>query len=317
MNEPVYRIENLTKVYEKSGVTANSNINLKISPGQIFGIFGPNGAGKTTLVKQMAGLIKPSSGNISLNGQNIITNPDLIPHHISYFSQTPWILWSHRVWEAIYFTGLFRGLTKKEAKKQTDSLLLQLGLESIRYHLMERISEGQSKMLGIATALIGYRPVMILDEPTNHLDPANRAMLWNTLTELCQSRGTTIILVTHNITEAEKIVDQVAIIDKGQLIASGTPGELKSAISDRIRLMISSKDKTPGIMPGCLEKQNGAHELKPGYWTIQVKREEAADKLSSIMSSTDFENLEDIRMLTTTLEDVYLHYGGRSSDFIH
>ncbi len=315
MSNPVYRIENLTKIYKKSGVTANNQIDLEIPEGVIYGIFGPNGAGKTTLIKQMAALIKPTSGRILLNNTDIIKDPSFVPHYISYFSQTPWILWSHKVWEAIYFTGIFRGLSRVDAKKETDKLLMQLGLDSIRYSLMERISEGQSKMLGIATALIGDRQVMILDEPTNHLDPSNRALLWNTLKELCRTKGTTIILVTHNIHEADNIVDHVAIVDRGTLIASGTPGELKSAVSDKIRLMLTAKEKIPGVKPECLKHNSDAFEIKPGYWTIQVTKSEASEKLGSIMHSTDFDSLEDIRMLTTTLEDVYLHFGGRDSDF--
>ena len=194
MMHTVYKINHLTKIYKTGNVLANDDISLEIKQGEIFGIFGPNGAGKTTLVRQMAGLIKPSSGSIYLNGINVIQNPEAIPHYTAYFAQAPWILWSVKVWETIFFTGIFRGLSKKHAKEQTETLLTELGLSEIRNRLMQTISGGQSKMLGIAATLIGSRPILILDEPTNELDPINRAKIWNLFSKLCRDNHVTIIL---------------------------------------------------------------------------------------------------------------------------
>lgn len=313
--QPVYEINNLTKIYRNGNVPANDSISLEIKAGEIFGIFGPNGAGKTTLVKQMAGLLKPTSGSISLMGIDVIRHPKIIPIHAAYFAQAPWILWSLKVRETIYYTGLFRGMARKEAGEQTEKLLVELGLNDIRDRLMEKLSGGQSKLLGIATVLIGNRPILILDEPTNDLDPLNRKKLWNMFSRLCREQGVTIILVTHNVLEAEQVVDRVIIVDKGRIIAMGTPGELKAKVDDRIRIEIKFK---AGVsfdprrsFPGGIDSK----EMGSGKWQLFIPREQVSAVYDRIIKKVTLANLDDFRLTTTTLEDVYIRLGGSSGDF--
>ena len=132
---PVYRIKDLTKIYRNGNVLANDNLSLEVHRGEIFGVFGPNGAGKTTLVRQMAGLIKPTSGSIYLDDIDVIKNPNIIPYYVAYFAQAPWILWSLKVWETIYFTGIFRGMSKKDAREQTDQLLVDSAPPSVKQYV--------------------------------------------------------------------------------------------------------------------------------------------------------------------------------------
>ena len=311
---PVYNIQSLTKIYKDGNVLANDNISLQINQGEIFGVFGPNGAGKTTLVRQMAGLIKPTSGSILLNNIDVVKHPNIIPHYTAYFAQAPWILWSLKVWETIYFTGIFRGLTRKEAKIQTEKLLAELDLYDIRNRLMEKISGGQSRMLGIAAALIGNRPILILDEPTNELDPLNRAKVWGIFAKLCRENGVTIILVTHNVLEAEQVVDRVIIVDKGKIIANGTPGTLKTKVDDRVRIEIKFKQDTPFHIHEFMETFADRKELKPGQWQIFIPKNQVASVYDRIIDKIDIENLDDFRLMTTTLEDVYIRMGGKSTD---
>ena len=163
MTQPVYKINHLTKIYKTGNVLANDDISLEIKQGEIFGIFGPNGAGKTTLVRQMAGLIKPSSGSIHLNDIDVIQNPEAISHYTAYFAQAPWILWSLKVWETIFFTGIFRGLSKKHAKKPW-SLYSLLGVSVIITLVLLGIMWGGYWVLetiGIAPYL-SYRPLEIV-----------------------------------------------------------------------------------------------------------------------------------------------------------
>jgi ABC-2 type transport system ATP-binding protein len=314
LSHPVYSIQSLTKIYKDGNVLANDNISLQIKQGEIFGVFGPNGAGKTTLVKQMAGLIKPTSGSILLNNIDVVKNPNIIPHYTAYFAQAPWILWSLKVWETIYFTGIFRGLTRKEAKSQTEKLLAELDLYDIRNRLMEKISGGQSRMLGIAAALIGNRRVLILDEPTNELDPLNRAKVWGIFSKLCRENGVTIILVTHNVLEAEQVVDRVIIIDKGKIIANGTPGELKAKVDDRVRIEIKFKQDTPFNTHDFMKDFDDCKELKQGRWQIFIPKNRVASVYDRIIKKINIENLDDFRLMTTTLEDVYIQMGGKITD---
>jgi ABC-2 type transport system ATP-binding protein len=310
---PVYRIKDLTKIYRNGNVLANDNLSLQVHRGEIFGVFGPNGAGKTTLVRQMAGLIKPTSGSIYLDDIDVIKNPKIIPYYVAYFAQAPWILWSLKVWETIYFTGIFRGMSKKDAKDQTEQLLVELGIYDIRDRLMERISGGQSRLLGIAAALIGCRPVLILDEPTNELDPINRARVWGIFSRLCREKNVTIILVTHNVLEAEQVVDRVMIVDKGKIIANGTPGELKNMVDDRVRIEIKFKPNSPIDPHEFIKSFDDYKQLNTGKWQIFIPKKEVASVYNRIINKIDIENLDDFRMMTTTLEDVYIRMGGGSS----
>jgi ABC-type multidrug transport system ATPase subunit len=317
MTSPVYKIEGLTKIYKNGNVLANDNLNLEVNPGEIFGIFGPNGAGKTTLVRQMAGLIRPTSGSILLNGIDVVKNPKAIPYSVAYYAQAPWILWSLKVWETIYFTGIFRGLSKKQAAEETERLLHDLGLNGIRSRLMERISGGQSRLLGIAAALIGLRPVLILDEPTNELDPMNRVKIWDLLAGLCRKKRVTIILVTHNVLEAEQVVDRVMIIDKGKIIAHGTPGELKAKVDDRVRIEIKFKPGTPAGQLEVIRSFEHSSQLNNGKWQVFIPKPQVASVYNRILEKIDIDNLDDFRLMTTTLEDVYIRMGGSKTDEFH
>lgn len=310
--EAVYTINKLTKIYTHGNhkILANDNISLDIRPGEIFGVFGPNGAGKTTLVRQMAGLIKPSSGQIFLNGGDVVKNPEIIPHHVAYFAQAPWILWSLKVWETIYFTGIFRGMSKKDARQETEQLMSELGILNIRDRLMEKISGGQAKLLGIAAALIGLRPVLIMDEPTNELDPMNRIKVWNMLARLRRENRITIILVTHNVLEAEQVVDRVMIVDKGKIIALGTPGELKDKVDDRVRIQVKFKNNTPKEQVDVIRNFDHADELDNGKWRVFIPKPEVASVYNRLISQIHIDHLDDFRMMTTTLEDVYIQMGG-------
>ena len=311
-NTPTYSIKNLTKVYTHGNYTipANQNISLNIHSGEIFGIFGPNGAGKTTLVRQMAGLIKPTSGSIHLNDIDVVKNPKIIPHHMAYFAQAPWILWSLKVWETIYFTGIFRGMSKKSARQETEHLMSELGILDIRDRLMEKISGGQSKLLGIAAALIGLRPVLIMDEPTNELDPMNRIKVWNLLAKLRRQHHITIILVTHNVLEAEQVVDRVMIVDQGKIIALGTPGELKAKVDDRVRIQVKFKPNTPNEQIDLIRNFDHSQELSNGNWQVFIPKPYVASVYNRLINRININNLDDFRMMTTTLEDVYIQMGG-------
>jgi ABC-2 type transport system ATP-binding protein len=313
MKPPDYSINRLTKIYKNGNILANDQISLEIPRGEVLGIFGPNGAGKTTLVRQMAGLIRPTSGTLELKGIDILEHPNIIPHYVAYFAQAPWILWSLKVWEVVYFTGIFRGMPKKEARVQTERLLMELGLHHIRERLMERLSGGESKLLGIAASLIGQQPILILDEPTNELDPINRIKIWNLFSRLRQENNITIILVTHNVLEAEQVVDRVIIIDQGKVIANGTPGELKARIDDRVRIEIKLKPHRGGSTTEFLQSFADSKQLTPDKWQIFVPKSDISSVYNRLTSRIRLEDLDDFRLMTTTLEDVYIRMGGSRS----
>jgi ABC-2 type transport system ATP-binding protein len=237
----------------------------------------------------------------------------MIPNYVAYFAQAPWILWSLKVWEVVYFTGIFRGMSKKDARDRTEQLLVEIGLYDIRDRLMERLSGGQSKLLGIAAALIGERPILILDEPTNELDPMNRVKIWNLFSRLRQENNITIVLVTHNVLEAEQVVDRVMIIDKGKIIAYGTPGELKAKVDNRVRIEIKFKPHHSINPDEFLKSFSDYKQLNTDKWQIFVPKSQISSVYNQIISKISIEDLDDFRLMTTTLEDVYIHMGGGSN----
>lgn len=304
----VFRAEHLTKVYKVGGTRANDDLSFTIREGEIFGLLGPNGAGKSTLVNQLAGLLKPTSGAISLYGMDAVAQPDLVAEYVALQPQHSLALFDLYPEEAIYHTGRFRGLSHGDAKRQTDSLMGELGLEKMRGQQIRRLSGGQQKLITLGVAFVGNRPVMIFDEPTNELDPEIRRMVWAKLLEL-NRQGTTIILVTHNVLEAERVIGRVGIINHGRLMALGTPGELKGQVDQRVRLELLFKQEPNGYAEA-LRRFGEVRALTKQRLTLLCHPDDARTAIDRVLGDVGLERLDDFRILTPSLEDVYLELGG-------
>ncbi len=307
-----YVVSELTKVYQPGGIRANEGISLNIKAGEIFGLFGPNGAGKTTLVKQMAGLIKPNSGDIRLLGHDVVASPHLVPHFVSYYGQKILALRAHKVREVLLHTAVLRGLPVSEACKVVAELLEWFELTSIADRIMLRLSGGQQRQTALLASLAGPRPVLILDEPTNELDPAVRRRVWEYLWARNQEQGTTIILVTHNVLEAEQVVERVAIVDGGLLVAIGTPGQLKAEVDASVRVEVRLRPTTDTACEQLLASLPGSVRLREGLYRVTAPRERADDLFRTVVGQVGIEALDDFRLVTPSMEDVYLRYTGTS-----
>ncbi|ARU61271.1 hypothetical protein CBW65_09905 [Tumebacillus avium] len=305
----VYEVNGLTKIYDNQK-KANDNISLAIRQGEVVGVLGPNGAGKSTLIKQMVGHVKPTEGEIRLFGADVIKRSDLIPQYVGYYDQRPAALDALTGYEAIYCTGRLRGMSRAAAKGAADRLIELLNLGEVRKREIRKMSGGQQRMVGFATVLIGELPVLILDEPTNELDPERRRQLWDTLAEKNRQEGTTILLVTHNVLEAEQVVDKVAVIDHGQLLAYDSVGKLKQQVDSRLRLELT-------VRP---EEGERLEALLSGYGTLQrpaankirlfMEEGRAGDALQAVVSEAG-DGCEEYRVVPPSLEDVYFKLGGK------
>ncbi|HWI64612.1 MAG TPA: ABC transporter ATP-binding protein [Symbiobacteriaceae bacterium] len=304
----VYQVEHLSKTYKGNDRKANDDLTFAIAEGEIFGLLGPNGAGKSTLVSQLAGLLKPDSGTIRLYGIDAVAHPELIADYVALQPQRAAAVEDLYPHEAIYHTGRFRGLTAAEARRQTDALLAEFGLTAIGKRPVYRLSGGQRKLVTLAIAFIGERPVMIFDEPTNELDPEIRRVVWEKLLAT-NRRGTTILLVTHNVLEAERVIQRVGIVNQGRLIALGTPGELKARVDQRVRLELLFKSDEDGL-PDLLTDLGDARPLTKRHWTVLCHRDGARASIDSVLAHIGLDRLDDFRILTPSLEDVYLQLGG-------
>jgi ABC-type multidrug transport system ATPase subunit len=305
----VYHIENLTKSYKNSSKKANDGISLDIFEGEIFGLLGPNGAGKSTLVNQMSGLVRPTSGHISLFGMDVVRQPQIIPHYVSLQPQQSVALADLYAEEAMLFTAQLRGASAAKARIQTRALITELDLGSLCKKRLRFLSGGQRQLVSLALAMIGDRPIQIFDEPTNSLDPSMRRLIWEKLLGL-NKRGITIMLVTHNVLEAERVVSRVAIVNDGCLLSLGTPGELKKRVDQRVKLELLLKAEY-STCSAFLQTLGEAHALTQQHWTLLCPRADLQEIINQIVGQIGLEGLDDFRILTPSLEDVYLQLGGR------
>ncbi|HEX7065680.1 MAG TPA: ABC transporter ATP-binding protein [Bacillales bacterium] len=307
----VYEVSNLEKQYKKGKVQANKNISFTVQRGEILGVFGPNGAGKSTLIKQMVGHIQPTSGTIMFRGESIFKQTKRISRLVAYYAQEPHAMESLKVWEVITFTGRLRGMSKKEAEQDGEELLERLRLSKVRNKLMKRISGGQKRLVGIATALIGNMEVLILDEPTNELDPENRRLIWNLILEYNRTRGVTVLLVTHNVLEAEQVVDRVMMVDHGELLAIDTVGNLKGMVDQRLRIEVTSSFGKRRVTEKVLKQWGEIEVLSENRLRLMVPKVEAGVVVNEIVERSEEMACEEYKLIPPSLEDVYFHLGGK------
>lgn len=296
---PVYEVTDLVKHYPQQTTPANDGLTFTVEAGEIFGLLGANGAGKTTLVKQLANLLMPSSGTIRLFGQPLSHTQLYTPGKIGYMPQKGEALNTLAVGETLYFTAHLRGFSRHDAASERDRRLEQFGLGGLRDRPVNRLSGGQKRLVLLATTLTASPPVIILDEPTNDLDPEYRRLVWDEVRALNRDQGTTVILVTHNVVEAERVIQRVGIMRAGKLIAIGRPGQLKQTLNRQLHLEVVFSPTAPPLLP------NGAspREVAPGRWQLLIERDEATAYLQAI---NQHGAVEDFHLSTATLEDLYL-----------
>ena len=311
MSQDAYLVEDLVKIYPKNNVRANDGISLRIRWGEILGLLGPNGAGKTTLVKQLVGLLKPTAGRIWLDGHDVVKHPDIVPHYVAYQGQKKPLLVDITPWEAIYYTGRLRGLPSSAARAQTQEFVERLDLHDFARRPMAKLSGGQQQLTQIAMTLVGNRPILILDEPTAGLDPEHRRLVWDMLLAFQKQKGSTIILVTHNVLEAEQVVERVGIIDRGKLLALDYVGVLKQEVDQRIRLEITAKPGYEEALAAALRLYESVTRLNGLHFRIYLQKADVARALEHILSDAIMGWINDYRVVPPTLEDVYFHFGGK------
>ncbi len=219
-------VHHLTKKF--NDFTAVDNISFEVKEGEIFAFLGPNGAGKTTTIKILTTLLEPTSGQVKLNGFDPTTQHDEARHSFGIVFQDPSLDDELTAWENLEFHGVLYHVPKELRRQRIDELLKLVELEDRRNSLVKTFSGGMKRRLEIARGLLHHPKILFLDEPTSGLDPQTRNHLWSYLKNLNCQEKITIFFTTHYIEEAEKIAKQVAIIDHGQIVAQGTPEELKN-----------------------------------------------------------------------------------------
>jgi len=306
MNDWTFRADGVTKSYDAGKTFANEDLTLTVEPGEVYGLLGPNGAGKTTLVKQVIGLLKPDRGSMTLGPHDLVADPDAARQLCSYLPQAQMPINSFKAHEAIKITGMIRGGTAAEVAVRRDELIDALDIGEWRNTLGARLSGGVKRLVGFAMVTVVPGRLVILDEPTNDVDPARRRLLWEQVRVLGDS-GVAVVLVTHNVLEAEKAVDRLAIIDRGRILAEGTPSALKSEDRGRMRLQLKliPGSETPA-MPDFVQD----HTRVRNTLIAVVAETDAAHSIGWAQELMSANLAEEYSLGATTLEDVYIRLTG-------
>jgi ABC-2 type transport system ATP-binding protein len=295
------QVTDLCKSYKKNPLV-NDHISITLERGEVFGLLGPNGAGKTTLVSQIVGLAKPDSGRIVIEGVDTIADPGYARQACSFQAQTQVPITGLTAKQAIELVGRVRGGTTKQVSKRTHDLLSHLEMEEWARKPSHTFSGGMRRLVAFCMAAVVPGRIVILDEPTNDIDPLRRRLLWDQVRTLVDL-GSAVLLVTHNVLEAERAVDRLAIINKGKVIRTGTPASLKGgdAESMQLELVLEPRAEMPEP-PGFL-----ANPVVTGRRVIGRLRE--ADVTPAVQWAGGLKEqgvAEEYSVGPTTLEDVYL-----------
>ncbi|MFF4052464.1 ABC transporter ATP-binding protein/permease [Streptomyces chartreusis] len=309
---PAVEVRDLVRAYRGRGgelIKANDGLTFSVPRGQVFGLFGANGAGKTTLVLQMLGLVRPTSGSITVNGIDVVRHPELVKSTVGFLPQRGLSMRLIEARRALHYTGRLRGQSETDARRQTDELIEELGLGPYADRQVERLSGGLMRLVNFGMTLMGRPELIVLDEPTNELDPHNRRLIWDIVQRRAAEDGTTIVLVTHNVLEAEKAVHRVAVMHGGRITAMGTPGELKEQTGAQARLELFVRDG------GSLTEAEAARlgrigVVSPGdrsgSYLVTAPPDRIQPLLEVLVTDVGVTRVDDFRFARPTLEDVYL-----------
>ncbi|MFC1563534.1 ABC transporter ATP-binding protein [candidate division KSB1 bacterium] len=307
--EIVVKISNLKKNF--GSLAAVDGISFDIVRGEIFGFLGPNGAGKTTTINMICGLSPPSGGEIFFYGKNskdrerIRTRIGICPQENIFWHK----LTCH---EQLVFMCEMYGLRGKKAKKRSLELLERMALTEKAHVPATRLSGGMKRRLNICLALINDPEILVLDEPEAGLDPQSRVMVRDYIKSLAQTK--TIIFTTHNMDEADRMADRVAIIDYGKLLTLDTPSNLKRSIGEGDIVEISFEESDSGKLPDLSAKLGSEFDNITGEGHILTIRSknliESIYGITETIKSMSLSILE-MKMRENTLEDVFIHLTGR------
>ena len=302
MNDPIIVISNVTHDYP--GRRALNDVSLQIKRGEIFGFLGPNGGGKTTIFKILSTLIVPTNGQASVCGHDVVEYPSEVRKHIGVVFQSPSLDVKLTVKENLRFQGLLQGLHGAAAVKRIDEVLRHLKLEDRAHDIVEKLSGGLQRRVEVGKGLLHQPDVLILDEPSTGLDPGARRDLWEYLLQLRSETGITIVVTSHILEEAEHC-DRLAILDRGTLVALGTPDKLKREVGGEV---ISIVAKNPEQLRRLLKKKFKLESTVVEN-TIRVEKERGHQFVPKIVEAFPGK-ISAVSVGKPTLEDVFIHRTG-------
>ena len=309
----IVAVRGLGKTY-KGGVRALDGLSFSVAAGSIYALLGPNGAGKTTTVKILTTLAMPDAGSARVAGIDVIDRPRQVRSVIGSVSQHTGAVPQLTGRENLTMQGSLHGMRGRRLRLRVAELLGQFGLADAGGRQARTYSGGMRRRLDIATVLVHRPAVLFLDEPTTGLDPEGRADLWAVLTELAVQAGTTILVTTHYLEEADQYADRIAIVDRGRVVAEGTSGELKAGLSgDSVLLEVADARRAAEIA----RILAGVPQVRQATAAGSLVRARVADgprTLPAVLAAAETAGVPvlSVSVAQPSLDDVYLHHAGRS-----
>jgi len=304
--------EELSKVYPGADLAAVDRLNLDVRTGEIFGLLGPNGAGKTTTAGMLTTRVVPTSGRGFVGGVDIAAHPALVKQLSGIVSQQNTLDRQLTVSENLYFHGRLFGIGSRQSRQITGELLRQFQLTRWADASVYALSGGMAQRLMVARAIFHRPAVLFLDEPTAGLDPQSRLALWEMLGRL-NHEGQTILLTTHYMEEADKLCKRVAIMDRGRLLALGTPAELKASVgADTVVTLRTSGD--PGRLGELLTREvEGVTRTRSMDGAIQLHMQTSERLVPRIVLSAERAGYDilDLSIAQPSLETVFINLTGK------
>jgi ABC-2 type transport system ATP-binding protein len=307
--------QELVKEYGgKVKVRALDGVTFAVETGQVFALLGPNGAGKTTTVKILTTLSNPTSGSAHVAGIDVVREPGRVRQAIGVVAQRAGVDPSATGRENIGLQGRFFGLGGRALRDRVDELLAMVELTDAADRVAGTYSGGMSRRLDIAIGLVHRPSVLFLDEPTTGLDPEVRAVMWDEIGRLAAGQGLTVLLTTHYLEEADRLADRVAILDRGRVVAAGTPDALKAELrGDAIAIELRDRAGEPDVR-SALSTLLGLGEIRLDDRMVHLRVDAGATALPAVLAAFDARGLgvASATVSRPSLDDVYLRHTGRS-----
>lgn len=303
-------IEAIDLVKHFGDTVAVDGVSFEVPTGSVLGLLGPNGAGKTTTVRMMTTLTKPTAGTARVAGHDVLADPVSVRRSMGLTGQSATVdeLLTGR--ENLRMIGSLYGLDKATIARMSDELLERFSLADAGDRVAKTYSGGMRRRLDLAVSLIATPPVLFLDEPTTGLDPRSRIELWEVLRGLVRD-GTTLLLTTQYLEEADQLADDIVVIDHGRVIAQGTPLELKDASGKASLVVTVSRPDDLDAAVELMSAELPEIHVDRGARSITAPADGLRDvtRIASIFATTDIE-LDDLGLKRPSLDDVFLHLTG-------
>lgn len=280
----VIAVEQLVKRYRRMPHNAVDGVSFQVRRSEIFGLLGPNGAGKTTVIGMLTTSILPTSGRITLASTDVIANPIGIKQRIAVVPQRNNLDRSLRIKEILTYHAAYHGVPRAIRTARANELLEKLGLTARKDEKLGWLSGGMEQRVMLARALMHEPEVLFLDEPTNNLDPQTRLFLWERIADL-HKRGVTIILTTHDMEEADRLCERIAIMDHGRILALDTPEGLKRLIPGGT--MLELRIRVPEAAVSGRIPEDGAKDSQDEHFRAALERLPGVTKVEQLSGQTD------------------------------